>query len=218
LQKLKHGNIVTLYGVFRYNGIGIILEYANCGSLYNYLHGTNFQTALIEKLNWMLQCANVSIARFKSIYHRLTFFKGMEYLHSKKTFHRDLKTQNLLLFNGFRTLKICDFGTVKEFATINTELKGTFGYMAPEVSINGKYTEKCDVFSFGIIFWELLSEKKPFNEFKDLNPLAIQSKIINGVRPNLNDIKTYKDSDCIKATIENCWDRDPENRPTMKRL
>ncbi|KAH8310878.1 hypothetical protein KR044_003356, partial [Drosophila immigrans] len=204
LQKLMHKNIVTLYGVFRYNGIGIILEYANCGSLYNYLHGTNFQAALVEKLNWMLQCANVSIARFESnIFIFVSrFFKGMEYLHSKKTFHRDLKTQNLLLFDDYRTLKICDFGTVKEFATINTELKGTFGYMAPEVSVsilylqqrikymyifydssqdtNGKYTEKCDVFSFGIIFWELLSEKKPFNEFKDLNPLAIQNKIING--------------------------------------
>ncbi|KAH8310733.1 hypothetical protein KR044_002798, partial [Drosophila immigrans] len=163
LQQYKHENIVTFYGVFRYNGIGLILEYADCGSLYDYLHRSNHQIFCGLKVF-------IFVSRF---------LKGMEYLHSKKTIHRDLKTMNLLLFDDFQTLKICDFGLVKKFATTNTEFKGTVGYMAPEVC-DGKYTEKCDVFSFGIIFWEVLSEKKPFDDFRDLHPFAIQNKINNG--------------------------------------
>ncbi|XP_062121453.1 putative mitogen-activated protein kinase kinase kinase 7-like [Drosophila sulfurigaster albostrigata] len=97
-----------------------------------------------ERIDWMLQCA-----------------KGIEYLHKKNIAHRDLKTQNLLLFNGYHTLKICDFGTVKELVTKNTQDVGTVCYMAPEVynfNVNEKYNEKCDVFSFGIIFWEVVKE------------------------------------------------------------
>ncbi|XP_051862826.1 mitogen-activated protein kinase kinase kinase 7-like [Drosophila albomicans] len=204
LQELKHENIVTFHGSYRQKNICLIFEYSDCGSLYDYLQKKIGKVSNIEKLHWMLQCAN-----------------GMEYLHSKKTIHRDLKTQNLLLFNNYRTLKICDFGTVKQYATENTELIGTIGYMAPEVcTADGKYTEKCDVFSYGITFWEVFAEKKPFNDLqkKNMHPLAIQNKIINGARPNINDMQICKDSNLIKAIIEKCWGRDPESRPTMKGL
>ncbi|XP_060648133.1 dual specificity protein kinase shkA-like [Drosophila nasuta] len=204
LQELKHENIVTFHGSYRQKNICLIFEYSDCGSLYDYLQKKIGKVSNIEKLHWMLQCAN-----------------GMEYLHSKKTIHRDLKTQNLLLFNNYRTLKICDFGTVKQYATENTELIGTLGYMAPEVcTADGKYTEKCDVFSYGITFWEVFAEKKPFDDLqkKNMHPLAIQNKIINGARPNINDMQICKDSNLIKAIIEKCWDRDPESRPTMKGL
>ncbi|KAH8397360.1 hypothetical protein KR215_000749, partial [Drosophila sulfurigaster] len=142
---------------------------------------------------------------------------GIEYLRNKSIVHRDLKTLNLLLFNGYHTLKICDFGTVKELVTINTEVVGYMLYMAPE-NFNGKYTEKCDVFSFGIIFWEVMSRKMPFYEFNNLHPLAIHKKIIEDNRPKINDMMIYEDSECIKPIIEKCWDHDPEKRPTMKEL
>ncbi|XP_062123831.1 mitogen-activated protein kinase kinase kinase 7-like [Drosophila sulfurigaster albostrigata] len=204
LQELKHENIVTFHGAYRQKNICLIFEYSDCGSLYDYLQKKIVRVSNIEKLHWMLQCAN-----------------GMEYLHSKKTVHRDLKTQNLLLFNNYRTLKICDFGTVKQYATENTELIGTIGYMAPEVcTADGKYTEKCDVFSYGITFWEVFAEKKPFDELKkkNMHPLAIQYKISNGARPDINDMHICKDSDPVKTIIKKCWDQDPDNRPTMKRL
>ncbi|XP_060649977.1 mitogen-activated protein kinase kinase kinase 7-like [Drosophila nasuta] len=204
LQELKHENIVTFHGAYRQKNICLIFEYSECGSLYDYLHQETERVSNFEKLPWMLQCAN-----------------GMEYLHSKKTFHRDLKTQNLLLFNDYRTLKICDFGTVKQYATENTELIGTISYMAPEVcTADGKYTEKCDVFSYGITFWEVFAQKKPFDELKkqNMHPVAIQNKINNGARPNINDMQIWQYSNRIKTIIEKCWDRDPNNRPTMKRL
>ncbi|XP_062125182.1 putative mitogen-activated protein kinase kinase kinase 7-like isoform X1 [Drosophila sulfurigaster albostrigata] len=204
LQELNHENIVTFHDAYRQKNICLIFEYSDCGSLYDYLQKKIVRVSNIEKLHWMLQWAN-----------------GMEYLHSKKTIHRDLKPQNLLLFNNYRTLKICDFGTVKQYATENTELIGTIGYMAPEVcTADGKYTEKCDVFSYGITFWEVFAENKPFDELKkkNMHPLAIQNKIINGARPDINDMQICKDSDLIKTIIEKCWDRNPECRPTMKGL
>ncbi|XP_060648128.1 dual specificity protein kinase pyk3-like isoform X2 [Drosophila nasuta] len=202
LTKFKHANIVALNGIYRKESIGLIFEYSGCGSLYDYLHKKVAEVAFIEKLDWMLQCAN-----------------GMEYLHIRKIIHRDLKTQNLLLFDDFRILKICDFNTAKQFVTSNTEIDGTVCYMAPEVcGANGQFTEKCDVFSFGVIFWEVLSEKKPFDIYRDLHPLAVQKKIINGARPNISDMKIYHDCDLITPIIEMCWDGDSKNRPTMKRV
>ncbi|XP_062123310.1 mitogen-activated protein kinase kinase kinase 7-like [Drosophila sulfurigaster albostrigata] len=145
--------------------------------------------------------------------------KGIRHLHSKKIIHRDLKPNNLLLFDNFKILKIADFGKVKQLSTVNTKMTGTFTYMAPEVCDpkgRGNYTEKCDIFSFGIIFWEVLSRKKPFYEFKDMHPFAIQHKILRGYRPNVNDFKigTYLKMD-IKELIKMCWHNDPKKRPNI---
>ncbi|XP_060660918.1 dual specificity protein kinase pyk3-like isoform X3 [Drosophila nasuta] len=204
LQQFNHRNIVTLYGAAKDpdNTIYMIFELADCGSLYNFLHCSANDVSYVDKINWMAQCA-----------------KGIDYLHSNNTIHRDLKTQNLLLFDKYRRLKIGDFGTVKQLTTINTEFIGTIRYMAPELVIaNGKYTEKCDVFSFGIIFWEVMSRKKPFENLKDMHPLAIQKKILEGLRPNIYDAITYEGSDCFKRTIEECWAEDPGIRPSIKEL
>ncbi|KAH8311682.1 hypothetical protein KR044_007535, partial [Drosophila immigrans] len=201
LNKCIHQNIIKLYGVSKDpdNSIWLLFEYADCGSLYNFLHRTDTEVSFNEKIDWMLQCA-----------------RGMEYLHKNKIVHRDLKTQNLLLFNEYRTLKICDFGTVKELATMNTEFVGTVCYMAPEVCVcTRKYTEKCDVFSFGIILWEVMSRKKPFDHLTNEHPLAIQKKIVDGDRPHID---TNEQLDQMKTIIEKCWDQDPINRPTMKEL
>jgi len=67
----------------------------------------------------------------KLIFH--SHLQGIEYMHERKIIHRDLKTKNLLLFNNFRTLKLCDFGTVREMASNKTTDIGTAKYMAPEV-------------------------------------------------------------------------------------
>ncbi|XP_062122570.1 mitogen-activated protein kinase kinase kinase 7-like [Drosophila sulfurigaster albostrigata] len=204
LKDLEHTNIVKLYGFSKdpENKICIVLEYAECGSLYKYLHQTQYHIPNDLKIDWMLQCA-----------------EGMEYLHEEKTFHRDLKTKNLLLFNQYRTLKICDFGTVKEITTINTELTGTCGYMAPEVcENNGKYTEKCDVFSFGIVLWEVLARKKPFYNYENINELALLNKVCKGARPKISDIEEHEDTDNLKPIFKMCWQHEPERRLTMKKV
>ncbi|XP_062124947.1 mitogen-activated protein kinase kinase kinase 7-like isoform X1 [Drosophila sulfurigaster albostrigata] len=146
LKVLKHQNIVTFYGLAKNLDarICMIFEYADCGSLYNFLHNNkNIEISYDVKLNWMLQIAKTG---------------------------------------------------------------------------RGCYTEKCDVFSFGIVLWEVMSRMKPFHNYELMDALAIQIKIINGERPNINDIKSYKHSTHIKLMIEECWKDDPSQRPTMKVL
>ena len=96
-------------------------------------------------LSWCLQCA-----------------LGVEYLHSlkpKALIHRDLKSPNLLLVDRGLTLKICDFGTACDKQTIMTNNKGSAAWMAPEVFEGNTYTEKCDVFSWGIVMWETITRR-----------------------------------------------------------
>ncbi|XP_062124877.1 mitogen-activated protein kinase kinase kinase 20-like isoform X1 [Drosophila sulfurigaster albostrigata] len=205
LSLANHDNIVRFLGITKDgdNRTVMVMEYAECGSLYNMLHNNGISLAYTRRngIGWMLQCA-----------------KGVEYLHkfSPKILHRDLKPQNLLLFNDCRTLKICDFGTAKELATKMSNGVGTARYMAPEVSIENSYTEKCDVYSFGITFWEVMSKKKPFYHLGETVDFHIQKKAIEGDRPLINDIQNMDKSDLIIKLIEQCWDGDSTQRPAMQ--
>ncbi|XP_060647044.1 putative mitogen-activated protein kinase kinase kinase 7-like [Drosophila nasuta] len=132
---------------------------------------------------------------------------GLEFLHKNNTIHRDLKTKNLLLFNEYRTLKISDFGRVKAFANYSSDLMESVCYMAPEVCVNnenGKYNKMCDVFSFGITFWEVLSRKKPFYEYKNVPSVVIIKKIIDGFRPKISDANINDGSGYIELIIQKC--------------
>ncbi|XP_034473653.1 mitogen-activated protein kinase kinase kinase 7-like [Drosophila innubila] len=144
--------------------------------------------------------------------------KGIVYLHEKNVIHRDLKTDNLLLYDNCRTVKICDFGTVKEIATNNTANTGTPYYMAPEVAISGKYDTKCDVYSFGIIFWEVMSRMKPFYHLGDIPPLTLQNKVSKGDRPLVSDIQSFRGSDTIIKLIKTCWHAKLHKRATMEQV
>lgn len=146
LKSCKHTNIVSFFGTTVESGeLIIVMEYGECGSLDDFLHGENCEkrnASAVARLNWMLQLANVSFItppisyKYVSLFpnYILTFLlQGMAYLHDQNIAHRDLKPDNLVLTDKYKTLKICDFGLVKQLATNNTELKGTVKYMAPEV-------------------------------------------------------------------------------------
>merc|ERR1712137_262211 len=113
----------------------------------------------------------------------------MDYLHSKKLIHRDLKSENLLVNNSW-TCKVADFGISTVRPTITREMTciGTPIYMAPEVIKKNKYSEKADVFSFGMVLWEIFTGCIPYNneEFHGMNQVQLIFYIVEkNARPPL---------------------------------
>ncbi|XP_058881825.1 mitogen-activated protein kinase kinase kinase 7 isoform X3 [Acipenser ruthenus] len=177
------------------------MEYAEGGSLYNVLHGAEplpYYTAA-HAMSWCFQCS-----------------QGVSYLHGMKPkalIHRDLKPPNLLLVAGGTVLKICDFGTACDIQTHMTNNKGSAAWMAPEVFEGNNYSEKCDVFSWGIILWEVITRRKPFDEIGG-PAFRIMWAVHNGTRPPL--IKNLPKP--IESLMTRCWSKDPSQRPSMEEI
>ncbi|XP_052808461.1 mitogen-activated protein kinase kinase kinase 7-like isoform X2 [Mya arenaria] len=198
LSRVNHPNIVKLYGACSRAPVCLVMEYAEGGSLYNVLHGVGPQPTYTaaHAMSWALQCAN-----------------GVEYLHSMKPkalIHRDLKPPNLLLIMGGTVLKICDFGTACDIQTHMTNNKGSAAWMAPEVFEGSNYSEKCDVFSWGIILWEVLTRRKPFDEIGG-PAFRIMWAVHNGTRPPL--IRNLPKA--LELLMTRCWSGNPPERPSM---
>ncbi|XP_065113153.1 mitogen-activated protein kinase kinase kinase 7 isoform X2 [Paramisgurnus dabryanus] len=200
LSRVNHQNIVKLYGSCS-NPVCLVMEYAEGGSLYNVLHGAEplpHYTAS-HAMSWCLQCS-----------------QGVAYLHSMKPkalIHRDLKPPNLLLVAGGTVLKICDFGTACDIQTHMTNNKGSAAWMAPEVFEGNNYSEKCDVFSWGIILWEVITRRKPFDEIGG-PAFRIMWAVHRGTRPPL--IKNLPKP--IESLMTRCWSKDPSQRPSMEEI
>ncbi|XP_051581151.1 mitogen-activated protein kinase kinase kinase 7-like isoform X1 [Myxocyprinus asiaticus] len=200
LSRVNHPNIVKLYGSCS-NPVCLVMEYAEGGSLYNVLHGAEplpHYTAS-HAMSWCLQCS-----------------QGVSYLHGMKPkalIHRDLKPPNLLLVAGGTVLKICDFGTACDIQTHMTNTKGSAAWMAPEVFEGSNYSEKCDVFSWGIILWEVITRRKPFDEIGG-PAFRIMWAVHRGTRPPL--IKNLPKP--IESLMTRCWSKDPSQRPSMEEI
>ncbi|KAL0969300.1 hypothetical protein UPYG_G00225240 [Umbra pygmaea] len=200
LSRVNHPNIVKLYGSCDYP-VCLVMEYAEGGSLYNVLHGAEPlpQFSASHAMSWCLQCA-----------------QGVSYLHGMKPkalIHRDLKPPNLLLVQGGTVLKICDFGTACDIQTHMTNNKGSAAWMAPEVFEGNNYSEKCDVFSWGIILWEVITRRKPFDEIGG-SAFCIMWAVHRGTRPPL--IKDLPEP--IEVLMTRCWDKEPAQRPSMEEV
>ncbi|XP_013867294.1 mitogen-activated protein kinase kinase kinase 7 [Austrofundulus limnaeus] len=197
LSRVNHPNIVKLYGSCD-DPVCLVMEYAECGSLYNLLHSADplphYTSA--HAMSWCLQCAD-----------------GVAYLHAMKPkalIHRDLKPPNLLLVARGTVLKICDFGTACDIHTYMTNNKGSAAWMAPEVFEGSNYSEKCDVFSWSIILWEVITRRKPFEEIGG-SAFCIMWAVHRGTRPPL--IKDLPEP--IETLMTRCWDKEPSRRPSM---
>lgn len=155
----------------------------------------------------------------------LQIARGMEYLHGKSVVHRDLKSCNILVRKAIKggqfEVKVADFGLSKKLASKSTLLGkedsgvGTVRWMAPEVTSvhlgSSEYDPfKSDVFSFGMVCYEILVGRVPFYEMENVD--EVRTKVLAGERPTLPDWTLSTD---LKELVENCWQDDARKRPSF---
>jgi serine/threonine protein kinase len=146
--------------------------------------------------------------------------RAMHFLHGKGIIHRDLKPSNVLVSEQGK-IKLCDFGLscVHDGTMTHTSGAGTPLYMAPEV-IKGhnnktQYSLKIDVYSFGVLGWEMWCAKKPFGcEANGQSVFSMMKKICAGLRPELTD--DFPPSLC--RMFEVCWSKRPTARPSFHNI
>ena len=153
-SKLNHPNIIKLYNFFETDEeINFLLEYAENGNLHS----------LIKKENGFSE--NVAYKYFIQIVNAVYF------LHQNNIIHRDIKPENILIGDS-DLLKLCDFGWAKELTVNNrSTFCGTVEYMAPEIVGCEKYDCSVDVWSLGILLYELLMGYSPFRSKKEKNTM-----------------------------------------------
>ena len=199
MKHLHHPNILLFMGA---NTKGpdyfVVSEYCPNGNLFELLHMNQ---------NHVLHYDDIRRIALQIAY-------GINYLHSYKPpiLHRDLKSMNVLLDKNFQ-VKLADFGNTKKLDVQMTKQKGTFQWMAPEVIKGKDYTEKSDVFSFGIIMNELVTRVPPY---QGTDKRDVARKVVNNpdYRPPLNK-KVPKDwADLMKR----CYEHDDKKRPTFNEI
>ncbi|KAJ0788669.1 putative protein kinase TKL-Pl-6 family [Helianthus annuus] len=205
LADLHHPNVVAFYGVVLDGpggSVATVTEYMVNGSLRNALQKNERN---LDKRKRLLIAMDVAF--------------GMEYLHGKNIVHFDLKSDNLLvnLRDPHRPIcKVGDLGLskVKRQTLISGGVRGTLPWMAPEL-LNGSsslVSEKVDVFSFGIVMWELLTGDEPYT---DLHYGAIIGGIVsNTLRPPVPDGCDPE----WRSLMERCWSAEPSERPSFTEI
>ncbi|RYR25925.1 hypothetical protein Ahy_B02g059972 isoform C [Arachis hypogaea] len=206
MKRMRHPNIVLLMGaVFQPPRLSIVTEYLSRGSLYELLR---------------MPGVGISLSEMRRLSMAYDVASGMNYLHQMRPpiVHGDLKSPNLLVDNTY-TVKVADFGLSRTKANTFLSSKtaaGTPEWMAPEVILGKPSNEKCDVFSFAVILWELVTLEQPWRQ---LNPSQVVAAV--GFMDQRLEIPSHVNPQ-VTALIELCWDTDPTRRPSfshvMKRL
>jgi ankyrin repeat protein len=206
LTTVRSPYMVTFFGASVTPKLTMVMEYCSRGSLYHVLNNKQMD------VNWeqaLAFCSDMAC--------------GMEVLHNFKPdpiVHRDLKSLNLLVTNDWR-VKVCDFGLSRMTGGNNLEtfkkLCGTFAYCAPEIFSGGTFTDRSDVYSMGIVLWEVVYRairggyQQPFSEFPNLHhDFQIMLQAASGVRPTIPP----ETPQVMRTLIEDCVAAEVAKRPT----
>ena len=198
MQSLRHPNVCLFYGACTRSAetLSLVMEYCPNNNLWSLLQNRNIDLNWDQKIELAMGVA-----------------KGIYYLHSfpVPVLHRDLKSLNILL-DIYLVPKLADFGWTRMLAEKMTGSVGTFQWMAPEVIKGNTYTEKADIYSYGIILWEIAAREPPYKKMSATQVcVEVRDK---DLRPTIPD-------DCPEPfanLIKKCWNRDPKKRPPFKEI
>lgn len=211
LKSVQHPNLLECYGAsFEHNKLSYVIEYCQRGTLLHVMTDPSL------KIGWD---------------HAADFFaqalRGLCFLHEHDPpiVHRDLKSQNLLVTRSYE-IKIGDFGLSRFNTASNnptlSNMCGTMTHCAPEIFSGDLFTPKADVYSMGMILWELCtrvatgSYAPPYSEYPNivLDIQIIAQAATKNLRPTVPESVPKKFADLI----EKCWDKDPGVRPDSAQL
>ena len=196
MSKLHSGYIVTMYGAsIEKTKAFLAMEFLPNGALFDLIVHSGLELPWDRR--WQL-------ARDTTL--------GLHYLHTRKPpiVHRDFKSHNLLVDANGR-VKICDFGLACPATPPPSGSCGTPRWLAPECSAGQPYTLAADIYSLGIVFWEIAARQVVWGYDRDED---IMSKVSAGKRPVIP-------ADCddkFGEMIQDCWHERPERRPSTEKL
>eukprot|EP00927_Polykrikos_kofoidii_P032493 TRINITY_DN27668_c0_g1_i1.p1 TRINITY_DN27668_c0_g1~~TRINITY_DN27668_c0_g1_i1.p1 ORF type:complete len:961 (-),score=112.21 TRINITY_DN27668_c0_g1_i1:32-2683(-) len=209
LRRLDHPRLVRLFSSLDAPLCGFVLEYCDGGTLHSFIHCND-------------------LAGNMPVYERLRavvdITSALDYMHENAYMHRDVKSANCFLVvapaisGPLPIVKLGDFGlsrsSKQDSCDCVTRNVGTVGWMAPEVAEDTQYTVKADIFSVGLLMYEVASLTAPFAE-RECDP-RLQLLISDGYRPKLTDPETGGPlvSAAFVDLVQACFDGDPTRRPT----
>ncbi|PKY25343.1 kinase-like protein [Rhizophagus irregularis] len=179
----------------------LVMEYASGGDLHKHLQKD------FASITW-----NKEKLR---ILHQISI--GLKTIHNKKFIHRDFHSGNILfdpkgnrVFNDDWEIGDLGLSQAVNSKSSNNEVYGVIPYIAPEIFRGSIFSKEADIYSFGMIMWELTTGCKPFDNVKHDHHLIY--KILDGERPKI----TEDTPECYANLMKSCWDADPKKRPSIK--
>ena len=203
LQKSHHPCLVCLVGVSVHPMMALVLEEAPMGSLEKYLIKKPIPVSRVVIFRMAAQVA-----------------AALRFLHDTGYIFRDLKAANVLVWSldpeSLCHCKVTDFGIATHLSPVGAlGIQGTKGFIAPEVLYIGRrkavYTHKADIFSFGMLLYQMIARRHPFH---NVQPVKIDAKVVSGERPNIVDVP-FAETGYFFLTylMKTCWEDRPELRP-----
>ncbi|KAF3656602.1 putative armadillo repeat-containing kinesin-like protein 2-like isoform X1 [Capsicum annuum] len=234
LSRIRHPNVILFLGACTTPPrLSVVTEFMEMGSLYHLIHVSGQKNNLSWQRRLKMLC---DICRIKSIpiSHLLDmgmtslmkdicniafgeiriraglYIRGLMCIHRMKIVHRDLKSGNCLVNKHYK-VKICDFGLSRSLTPTpvqDSSSAGTPEWMAPELIRNEPFSEKCDIFSLGVIIWELYTLKRPWEGVPAIQ--VVYAVANDGKRLELPEGPLGK-------LIADCW-AEPDERPSCEEI
>ncbi|GBB92337.1 hypothetical protein RclHR1_00020040 [Rhizophagus clarus] len=205
-----HPNILRFYGISKsvnqMDKYSLVLEYADGGSMSSYLKKNFDKLEWDDKYRFALQLAN-----------------AVECIHNEEIIHCGLNAHNIFIHNN--NIKLANFHLSKKVSEASEHIiTGLLPYMDPKYLYN-KFNDKdgshpyeintkLDIYSIGVLFWQLSSGRDPFDDENTKNDSSLAMEIINGKRENIIIDTPFEYSDLYTA----CWSYDPNIRPTIQQV